>query len=264
MKNSYNLSPATKLNVYVVDTGGVCWGVFPWMSNALTSTGGVVMHYYWFNAASPLPNVFSHEVGHNLGLYHVFHGYDEVTQCGPCYEPAGRSAEVGDTTGDFCSDTNATTRNQNNCADPTDTDPCNGLPYADTPYGNYMSYSNQCQFEFTSQQAGRMHAWSNEKLRGWMELPPPPAVPGTPTLSKSGTVITIVWADNSNNETGFEVQRERRTGGNKWGESTIVANVGADVTSTTNSPGTGTFRYRVRSYNGNGPSNWSAWASITN
>ena len=75
--------------------------------------------------------------------------------------------------------------------------------------------------------------------------------------------MTITWADNSPDESGFEVQREKKAKGNSWGSQTTVATVGANVTSTTNAPGPGTFRYRVRSFNGNGPSAWSGWTQIT-
>lgn len=263
MKRAYALSPTTKLNIYVVDTGGVCWGTFPWTSSALSKLGGVVMDDTWFGITTTLPSILSHEVGHCLGLWHTFHGVDEVTSCSGCYEQAGRSAADGDTKGDFCSDTNPTLRSATACSDPAGLDPCSGNPWVDTPYQNFMSYSNRCAVEFTPHQAGRMHAWTTQTLTGWLELPPPPNAPGTPTLSNSGGTVTITWADNSPDESGFEVQREKKAKGNSWGSQTTVATVGANVTSTTNAPGSGTFRYRVRSFNGNGPSAWSGWTQIT-
>jgi len=92
--------------------------------------------------------------------------------------------------------------------------------------------------------------------------PPPPAVPGTPTLTPltDGQVL-IAWADNSSNENGFEVQREKRSGSN-WINQVIVANVGENITSAVDTPGSGTFRYRVRAYNGAGNSAWSGWTQI--
>lgn len=260
MKSKYALSPATQLNLFVTTYNpGGSWGTFPWDANSLTKYGGIVLHQPHFLD----PAVPSHEVGHCLGLWHTFHGVSEVTQCSDCYEPAGRSAEIGDLTGDKCSDTNPSPRNFN-CSDPAGTDPCSGNSWLDTPIHNYMSYSLSCATEFTTHQAGRMHAWTEESLTGWLELPPPPAVPGTPSLSTSGSVITIVWVDNSNDEDGFQVQRETKGSRNKWVNQQTIADVGANVTSTTDSPGAGTFRYRVRAYNGNGASNWSGWAQINN
>lgn len=260
MKSRYAISPTTKLNIYVVTHNqGGSWGTFPWDPNSRSPYGGIVLDQpHLLSAAVP-----SHEVGHCLGLWHSFHGVSEVTQCGDCYEPAGRSAEVGDTTGDKCSDTNPSPRNFN-CADPAGTDPCSGNPWLDTPIHNFMSYSLSCATEFTPQQAGRIHAWTSNSLTGWLVLPAPPATPGAPVLTKlGGGMIQIVWADNSNDENQFEVQRETKSGPN-WINQQIVATVPANMTSTTNSPGVGTFRYRVRASNSNGASAWSGWTQIKN
>jgi subtilisin family serine protease len=95
-------------------------------------------------------------------------------------------------------------------------------------------------------------------------FPTPPAAPGTPILTKPAAgQVKIAWADNSSNETGFRVQRETKSGKN-WINQTIVADVGADTTFALNSPGAGTFRYRVQAYNGAGTSAWTAWVQITN
>lgn len=42
------------------------------------------------------------------------------------------------------------------------------------------------------------------------------------------------------------------------------ATVPADTTSTTDSPGAGTFRYRVQAFNAVGDSSWSGWTQINN
>lgn len=93
--------------------------------------------------------------------------------------------------------------------------------------------------------------------------PTPPAAPGTPTLVKSGSTVNVFWTDNSNNEAGFEIQREKKLSGNKWGNQSLVGTVGANVTTLSDSPGSGTFRYRVRSYNSAGTSSWTSWAQVT-
>jgi hypothetical protein len=167
MKKAYAVSPGTKLNVYVVKTGGVSWGTFPWDPNALGEQGGIVMHEAWFVRSTPLLHIFTHEVGHCLGLWHTFHGVTEVPQCSACYEAVGRPPEVGDTTGDFCSETNPTT-NTSVCSDPPDIDPCSFEPWTSTPWLNYMGYSNSCANEFKAQQAGRMHCWTTSVLTAWL------------------------------------------------------------------------------------------------
>ena len=187
MKDTYADSPTTKLNVYVVDTGGVSWGTFPWDYYALASGGGIVIHERWFTLDSPLPALLTHEVGHCLGLWHTFHGVDEVLQCGDCYELAGRSREQGDVTGDRCADTEPTPSNYY-CADPGGTDPCNEIAWGVTPYTNIMGYAQQgCQDDFTEQQAGRMHCWTSDILTGWLAGPAGPGITVTPT---AGLVTT--------------------------------------------------------------------------
>ncbi|MFO0981466.1 MAG: fibronectin type III domain-containing protein [Planctomycetota bacterium] len=90
----------------------------------------------------------------------------------------------------------------------------------------------------------------------------PPAAPGRPTLTDlGGGSVRVVWSDRSNNEAGFDVQREHRVGGS-WTETTIVATVGANVTSIVDQPGIGRWRYRVRAFNAAGTSAWSSWTDI--
>ncbi len=266
MKNNNANSPATKLNIYVVTVpSGGNWGTFPWDPDSLGVMGGVVMNQSVFVATTGFPSVLTHEVGHCLGLWHTHHGVSEVPECSACYEAAGRTTENGDNTGDRCSDTNPTPRNDGRCYDAPGSDPCSGNPWGSTPYLNYMSYSyGFCPIQFTPQQAGRMHCWTEDTLSGWLQLPMPPAAPGTPTLTRlSGGVVRVSWSDNSNNEDGFQVQREKKQGG-RWVQTTIVADVGANTTSTNDSPGAGTFRYRVLAYNAIGQSSWSGWKQVNN
>ena len=66
--------------------------------------------------------------------------------------------------------------------------------------------------------------------------------------------VTLNWADNSNNETGFQIQRA--TNINFTGASTF--SVGANVTTfSQNVSRPGTYYYRVRAVNGSGNSNYS-------
>jgi subtilisin family serine protease len=94
-------------------------------------------------------------------------------------------------------------------------------------------------------------------------LAPVPAAPGTPSVPvptvQGATPVQVGWADNSTNETSFELQRQRRTG-TAW-TSTVALSAPMNATSLTDTPGSGTYRYRVRARNGPQASSWSAWSS---
>jgi len=89
--------------------------------------------------------------------------------------------------------------------------------------------------------------------------PPPPATPSNLTASTQGKrAINLNWTDNSNNETGFKI--ERGTDGVNFSQITTV---GANVTTYKNSGLTSgvTYFYRVRATNGAGDSGYSNVAS---
>lgn len=95
--------------------------------------------------------------------------------------------------------------------------------------------------------------------------PPPPATPNAPTTFRvrrqSAGIASLTWRDNSTNETGFEIERQRQSG-STWIQTTTFATP-ANSVSTTNNAGAGTFRYRIRARNGTAASAWTAYASIT-
>jgi len=90
----------------------------------------------------------------------------------------------------------------------------------------------------------------------------PPATPGTPTITEpGGGQAQLTWADNSNNESNFEIQRQKRVNG-VWTNTTNLGPVGANVTTFLDTPGVGRFRYRVRATNAYGASVWTAWRTV--
>ena len=90
-----------------------------------------------------------------------------------------------------------------------------------------------------------------------------PAAPGSlRAAATSRTRMQLNWADNSNNETGFQIERCK---GNRCTNFARVATVGANVTSFTDaglSRGT-TYTYRVRAVNEVGASTFSNTATAT-
>jgi|GEM_PF-2288786 len=84
-------------------------------------------------------------------------------------------------------------------------------------------------------------------------LPPPPAAPGSLSANAvSSSQINLAWSDNSNNETGFRIER-RQSGSPNF---TLLTEVGAGVTSYQNAglPADTRFYYQVYAINGGGNS----------
>jgi len=164
MKNAYADSPATQLNIYVVNiqAGYLGVGTFPWDPDALGNLGGLIIDDNWFGSGQ---KTLTHEVGHCIGLWHTHHGVSEVTACSACYERA--DGLNGDTTGDFAGDTAPTPTNFN-CSPPGGTDSCSATPWGATDPQNYMGYApDACYTEFSPHQYGRMHCWADDVLTNW-------------------------------------------------------------------------------------------------
>jgi hypothetical protein len=93
-----------------------------------------------------------------------------------------------------------------------------------------------------------------------------PAAPSDLELSNEATLVELSWTDNSDNETGFSIERKSETGGTTMNNFEEIGSVGSDITSYTDEGpfSTGSkYTYRVRAFNGTGYSNYSNEASIT-
>jgi serine protease AprX len=101
---------------------------------------------------------------------------------------------------------------------------------------------------------------------GAFGTPPPPTPPTAPSnlgaTAASSSRIDLTWADNSNNESGFRIERCQGAGCANFAE---IAQVGANVITFSNtglSAGT-TYFYRVRAFNAGGDSEYSNSAGAT-
>lgn len=80
-----------------------------------------------------------HEIGHSLGLYHVFRGISEIESCNDACLETEPSME----TGDLCADTNPTPKYKG-CHDPEPgNETCGSRHFTHTPFNNYMSYAGR-------------------------------------------------------------------------------------------------------------------------
>jgi oligosaccharide reducing-end xylanase len=124
------------------------------------------------------------------------------------------------------------------------------------PTGSYRYFNGLLAF------MSALHLSGNFKI--YKPGTPPPSTPLAPsslgTSAVSSSQINLTWADNSNNETGFSI--ERKTGTGAFAQ---VTTVGAGVTTYNNTGLTAStaYTYRVRAYNANGNSAYSNESSAT-
>jgi hypothetical protein len=149
MCNEHAVDPTTWINVFVSYEENMgpslhdAWSSMPWFANILEPGGAIFLNCVWYEMyGSGDDKILMHELGHELGLWHIFHGtdadYEGIEMCGPCWESP--NMEDRDYRGDLCSDTDPGPFTYL-CVDPGGTDPCSGLDWPNGNWDNVMSYA---------------------------------------------------------------------------------------------------------------------------
>jgi len=158
------------LNVFITtmdSAGGL--GAFPWTDDSNGIRGGVFVERAYLEDKNYMWMV--HEIGHVFGLIHTFHGIATTdSDCSPCLDTAQSN---NDYLGDRCGDTHPAPRQEVSSCDHAVGSDCQGRPWGDTDYRNFMSYSaGRCRrgiHNFSPNQRSRMLCYlDNSRLHNFL------------------------------------------------------------------------------------------------
>ncbi|OGN93902.1 MAG: hypothetical protein A2Z71_06165 [Chloroflexi bacterium RBG_13_50_21] len=132
---------------------------------------------------------------------------------------------------------------------------------------NYSDTAVSGAFTYTY----RVAAFNTNGSSGWSNLasasvPPDATAPAAPSNLAANTItqtsLNLTWADNSNNETGFTIQRAQNS---TFTRNLVTVTTGPDVTSYSVSGLTKNTKYffRVQAFNANFTSAWSPVLNVT-
>ncbi|MGH0119117.1 UNVERIFIED_CONTAM: hypothetical protein FKN15_031450 [Acipenser sinensis] len=158
--------------------------------NFMSYAGGIVLNPSFYGTFGHTHTMI-HEIGHSLGLYHVFRGISEIESCNdPCLE-----TEPSLETGDLCADTNPTPKFKH-CRDPEPgNDTCGRSRFSNTPFDNFMSYADDdCTDSFTLNQVSRMHCYLDLIYQSWQPgTKPAPIAIAPQVVDQTAEALTVEW-----------------------------------------------------------------------
>ncbi len=123
-----------------------------------------------------------------------------------------------------------------------------------------LTASTSYSYRVRAYNAGGNSDYSNTASASTQAAPPPEAPSTLTATTASSSQINLKWADKSNTETGFKVERCEGAPCTSFSQ---IATVGASVTSYSNTglKASTSYTYQVRSYNAGGDSAYSNAAS---
>ena len=134
--------------------------------------------------------------------------------------------------------------------------PSDVIAFSDTSLVPATTYT----YRVRAYNAGGTSAYTDPA--GATTLPNPPAAPtGLTATPASPTQVDLIWTDNANNETSFELERAIGAA-DSWSVHASVAASATSYSDTSVAPGTG-YRYRLRALNAGGYSDYSNESSAT-
>ncbi|GAB4383207.1 MAG: hypothetical protein Kow0022_02440 [Phycisphaerales bacterium] len=132
-----------------------------------------------------------------------------------------------------------------------------GLPANTTSYDDAAGFGTW-RYRIRARNSAGNSPWSAWRLRKLVDSNPPSAPTNMNAVDLGGGQALLTWTDTSDSESKFQVQRQQIING-AWSNQGLIAQPPANTESLTDTPGAGSYRYRVRARNSSGASDWTPW-----